>query len=143
MDALLFMLFVVVGISLLAYFMKKSSSAAKTRLHRKEKQIQKAGLPRADVLATPGITRLSDKDEIWRTRRNHLSRASKSADHTLGTRYFKYQADEEPSYDGYSRSERHHITPARIRRERHLDDIVLPGHELKKQQKPSQAQETS
>jgi hypothetical protein len=132
MEALIFLLLIIVGISSIVYFMRKTSSVTKARLERKEKQIQKVRWDRAEKLATAGSARLSDKDEVWRTRRNRVSLASDSANKTVGTRYFKYAPDEEPTYDGYSRSDRHHITPARISRERHLDDIVLPGDEPKR-----------
>lgn len=140
MEALLFLLLIIVGISTIVYFMRKTSSVTKARLERKEEQILKARWQRAETLATAGSARLSDKDEVWRARRNRVSLASDSANKTVGTRYFKYAPDEEPTYDGYSRSDRHHITPARIGRERHLDDIVLPGQEPRKPQSPSRAQ---
>jgi hypothetical protein len=132
MEALLFLLLIIVGISTIVYFMRKTSSVTKARLARKEKHIEKVRWDRAEKLATAGSARLSDKDEVWRTRRNRVSLATDSANKTVGTRYFKYAPDAEPTYDGYCRSDRHHIKPARISPERHLDDIVLPGDEPKR-----------
>lgn len=138
MEALLFLMLIVVGISTIVYFMRKTSSVTKARLARKEKQIEKLRWDRAEKLATAGSARLSDKDEIWRARRNRVSLAADSANKTVGARYFKYAHDGEPTYDGYSRSDRHHITPARISPERHLDDIVLPGDKPKRAEKTPQ-----
>jgi len=142
MEALLFLLFVAIAIALMAYFLKKPSRTVKTKLSAKEEKIRQSMKIHSEKLNTANSPRLSNREEVWRTRRQHLALASESAEKTVGTRYFKYKSAEEPTYDGYSRSDRHHITPARIKRERHLDDIELPTAKFRTSEKLPQPPKT-
>ena len=141
MEALLFLFFITATLCAVVYFMRKTSSATRAELSRKQKHIQKTPWQHEDKLVRSSSSRLADKDEVWRTRRQHVALASESANKTVGTRYFKYKDGEEPGYDGYSRSDRHHITPARIRKERRLEDIKVHSNEVWKPARPAQPQE--
>ena len=122
MKALIFFIIVFGVVAVLAYYLRKSSASARADLARKEREVRREKLRRSAPLATPGNNRLANNQEVWRARRQHVALVSESADKTTGQRYFKYRKDAEPEYDGYSRTDRHHITPARIKDEPGLDD---------------------
>lgn len=125
MEAILFFTFFAVAVSLLGYFLRRTSSAAKMKLARKEKAALMAKMPRSEKLTTGGHNLLTSRDEVWRTRRQHVGLVSESADKTVGQRYFAYKPDAEPEYDGYSRADRHRVTPAHIKAEGNIEDIKV------------------
>jgi hypothetical protein len=81
--------------------------------------------------ATPGNNLLADKEKIWKTRCQHVAHpGSDVADFN--------DFEDEPAYDGYSRSDRYHLSPAHIQEEKHidsLDDLTMPKFKPSKSRK--------
>jgi cell division protein FtsL len=141
MKTLLFFLFIATAVVVFAVYLKRTSPSARTQLSKNEKKAREARKRRIENMATAANSRLADKEEVWRARRRHMALASESADKTVGTRHFKYKADEEPGYDGYSRSGRHRVTPGRIRSQKPLDEVVPPADGDSSSRKPAQSPE--
>ena len=125
MEAILFFTFFAVAVSLLGYFLRRTSSAAKMDLARKERAARTAQRLRDEKFTPAGHNLLASRDEVWRTRRQHVGLVSESADKTVGQRSFTYKPNAEPEYDGYSRADRHRVTPAQIKAEGHIEDIKV------------------
>ena len=84
--------------------------------------------------ATPGNNLLADKEKIWKTRCEHVAHIESKATGFNDPQSF----EEEPAYDGYSRSDRYHLSPARIQEEKHidgLDDLTRPKFKPSKSRK--------
>lgn len=137
MNALLFFLAIATVVSLLAYFLRKTSIGRRTELARKEREAKWKKQLRAERMGTVGNNRLSNSDAVWQARRQHMSLVTESAEKTQGQRFFAYKPGDEPEYDGYSRADRHHVTPAKIKKEGSIDDIVTPANSKFRTESPT------
>jgi hypothetical protein len=75
---------------------------------------------RAELLTTPTDNLLAHKNVLWETRRKKAARELRA-----DTPYVpKFEQKKEPEYDGYSRRDRHHLTPtAHVGREKHVEEV--------------------
>jgi hypothetical protein len=69
--------------------------------------------------AAPGNNLLADNQKIWKARCQHMVEPGSEVTGSNAPQSF----EAEPAYDGYSRSDRHHLTPARIQEEQHIDGL--------------------
>lgn len=99
MKTILFMLFIAAGIALLLWAMNRS----KTRVDLAPRKSKRA----KDKLSTPVDTLLAHKNQMWETRRKRALRESREQQ----TFVPRFEQKEAPEYDGYSRRDRHHLTP--------------------------------
>ncbi len=83
--------------------------------------------------ATPGNNLLADNQKIWNSRRKHAAHIGKKAAGSSALQNF----GEEPAYDGYSRRDRHHLLPAHVQEEKHIDGLTMPHVDFK----PEKSQE--
>ncbi len=125
MQVLFFFVLVFGAVGVLAYSLKKTSRSATTELSREQREKRQAKRLRLDQVAPPGNNLLCHNDEFWKARRKHVSLVTESSDITTGQRHFKYRKDAEPEYDGYSRADRHRLTPGRIKEEGRIEDIEV------------------
>lgn len=102
-------------------FVTRSSRRGK-ELTGKQRNVLSSG---TEKLKTPADTVMAHRDELWQMRRR---------DSTMGvvrTNRFvpKSESSFEPEYDGYSRRDRHHLTPkpTHIKEEDHIDEAAKPG----------------
>ena len=121
MESIIFLLTIAGVIAGLYWLVNRSKSKRSTNLA--QSRYKSSGLPSsaAEQLVTPGNNRLADRKEIWEQRRKraaHLS-VSESDDHG----HIKFRG--EPEYDGYSRRDRQHLTPARVKEEQHIDNPTM------------------
>jgi hypothetical protein len=69
--------------------------------------------------ATPGNNLLADRQKIWKARCQHVAHPGSTKTGSNDPQSF----EEEQAYDGYSRSDRHHLSPAHIQEEKHIDGL--------------------
>lgn len=115
METVYFLIFV--GIFALVIVWGTGASRKKTDLASN----RKTRLPKesSEKLVTPLDARLSHHREIWEERRN---RAAKG--YVEQTFVPKSAAKSAPEYDGYSRRDRHHLTPSGVvKQEKHIEDV--------------------
>ena len=137
MQAILFFLAVMSAVVILALYLKKSSASTRAELARKKREENRVRNIYADKLATPGNNLLANNDEVWRARRQHVGLAAESPSRTMGKQHLFFEPDSDPEYDGYSRADRHHLTPARVKKEGRLDDLETPRFRIKPRQSDS------
>jgi hypothetical protein len=125
MEALVFFVIVFVLVGALVFYLKKASVSTQKDLARKQRNSILTRRHQNEQLATPENNRLSSNEEVWQARRRHVGLVSEDSGKTKGQRYFKYRTESEPEYDGYSRSDRHRVTPAHISEEKHVGDFKL------------------
>ena len=71
----------------------------------------------SDKLLTPGNNRLAHKNELWEARRKHATKGINSRQQFIP----KSEAAKEAQYDGYSRRDRHHVSPTEaVKEEAHI-----------------------
>lgn len=120
MEIVYFLSFI--GICIVVVLIAARSSRRRKELAVKQRNSRSLG---SGKLETPADTVLSHRDELWQKRTN---------DTTMGvvrTNRFapKSDASFEPEYDGYSRRDRHHLTPkpTHVKEEDHVDSAFTPG----------------
>lgn len=121
MESIIFLLGIVGGIVVLFWLMNRSSSKRPTKLSQSRSQSSRLPTSAAEQLVTPGNNRLADRKEIWEQRRKHAAHISESQSDSHG--HIKFRA--EPEYDGYSRRDRRHLTPARVKEEEHIENLTM------------------
>lgn len=82
---------------------------------------------------TPGNNVLSHNRQVWNTRRKRLRTPNHRASSAFNAGF-----EDEPEYDGYSRRDRRHLTPAHIRDDE-TEYRPVPGRIVEKhlQEKPT------
>jgi hypothetical protein len=93
-------------------------------MNRSKKQTDLAPRSRrqakSDLLTTPADHLLTHKEDLWEKRRKQAARGPKPQRKFVP----KFEQRAEPEYDGYSRRDRHHVTPrASVRSEKHVENI--------------------
>jgi len=72
----------------------------------------------SDKLQTPVDNRLAHKNELWEARRQQATKGLRSRQQFIP----KSEAAKEAQYDGYSRRDRHHVTPSEfVKEEAHIE----------------------
>jgi hypothetical protein len=121
MESIIFLLAILGGIGVLFWLMNRSSTKRSDKLAKKP--YKPTGLPTsaAEQLATPGNNRLAHRNEIWEKRRKRAAHLSVSESDSHGN--IKYRTERE--YDGYSRRDRQHLNPARVKKEEQIEDLTM------------------
>jgi hypothetical protein len=121
MESIIFLVGIIGGIAVLFWLMNRSSSKRSTNLANKP--YKSTGLPTsaAEQLSTPGNNRLADRKEIWEQRRKRAAHLSVSESDSHGN--IKFRGERE--YDGYSRRDRQHLNPARVKKEVHVENPTM------------------
>ena len=133
MATIYFLLFIAASVVVLVWATRRSKEKTELAARRRHKYRKAA----SEKLVTPADTILSHSDEIWQKRRKHASHAPVSAPKFVP----KSMAEQVPVYDGYSRRDRHHITPeVQVKEEAHAEDLQMSSIEYKpdKSKAPSQ-----
>jgi len=123
MATIYFLLFIAVCV--LGVLWATHSSKPKTDLaaNRKKKYTKAA----SEKLVTPADSILSHKEEIWQKRRKHATKGASPTPSFIP----KSVAAKKPEYDGYSRRDRHHVTPEeQVKKEAHVEDLQMTSIEF-------------
>jgi len=127
MESIIFFFFFIGGIAVLFWLMNRSSSKRSTNLANKPYKSTALPTSAAEQLATPGNNRLADRKEIWEQRRKRAAHLSVSESDSHGN--IKFRAERE--YDGYSRRDRQHLNPARVKKEEHIENLSMTAIKFK------------
>ena len=135
MKEMLFLLFVIGGIVLLIFVMSKAKPAD-SRGHGKKSSAPTRRPQLVDGSPIPGNNVLSDNQRVWNERRKHLQNPAR----IRGPKAYYARFEDEPEYDGYSRRDRRHLTPAHIKDEVEPDNLAKPSlkSDLSRGRKPVQ-----
>jgi hypothetical protein len=121
MESIIFLVGIIGGIAVLFWLMNRSSSKRSTNLANKPYKSTALPTSAAEQLSTPGNNRLADRKEIWEQRRKRAAHLSVSESDSHGN--IKFRAERE--YDGYSRRDRQHLNPARVKKEAHIENLSM------------------
>ena len=121
MESIIFLVGIIGGIAVLFWLMNRSSSKRSTNLANKPYKSTALPTSAAEQLATPGNNRLADRKEIWEQRRKRAAHLSASESDSHGN--IKFRGERE--YDGYSRRDRQHLNPARVKKEEHVENLTM------------------
>jgi len=121
MESIIFLVGIIGGIAVLFWLMNRSSSKRSTNLANKPYKSTALPTSAAEQLATPGNNRLADRKEIWEQRRKRAAHLSASESDSHGN--IKFRGERE--YDGYSRRDRQHLNPARVKKEEHVENPTM------------------
>lgn len=118
MGIIYFLLFIAACFGILMWLSRKSASERDLARHAPS-----AHKPKASRLHTPADNALSHREEIWHTRRQNAASSIATTNRFVP----KSVSSKEPEYDGYSRRDRHHLTPevAHVKDESHADDLSI------------------
>lgn len=121
MESIIFLVGIIGGIAVLFWLMSRTKSKRSTNLANTP--YKSTGLPTsaAEQLSTPGNNRLADRKEIWEQRRKRAAHLSASESDSHGN--IKFRGERE--YDGYSRRDRQHLNPARVKKEEHVENPTM------------------
>jgi len=121
MESIIFLLGIIGGVGVLFWLMRRSGSKRSTNLAQKGYKPTALPTSAAEQLSTPGNNRLADSKEIWEQRRKRAAHLSASESDAHGN--IKYRSERE--YDGYSRRDRQHLNPARVKKEEHIENLSM------------------
>ena len=92
----------------------------------------------SDKLLTPADNRLAHKNELWEARRNQATKGLRSRQQFIP----RFEAAKEAQYDGYSRRDRHHVTPSEaVKEEAHIEghgDFSMSSNDFDSKEHASQ-----
>ena len=135
METIVFLIFIGVCAFAVVWATRKSKSGTHLAGRRNSKKARLVN----ESLTTPASNRLSHKEEIW-------NRRCKQATKGIGTpKKFvpKFEAAAEAQYDGYSRRDRHHVTPSeQVKEEARIEghgDFSMASVEIDSKEHASQA----
>lgn len=111
MKEMLFLLIVLGGIVFLIFVMGKAKPADSNG-HGKKSRAPTGRPQLVDGNPVPGNNVLSDNQRVWNERRKHLQNPTR----IRGYKAHYARFEDEPEYDGYSRRDRHRLTPAHTKR---------------------------
>ena len=134
MERIIFLVLVFGGLYWLFRRVHNSWSAKSRRHHIAGSSDFASSAGSMSLHATPGNNLLADNEKIWKTRCQHVAHTGSKATGFNDPQSF----EEEPAYDGYSRSDRYHLSPAHIQEEKHidsLDDLTMPKFKPSKSRK--------
>jgi hypothetical protein len=119
MERIIFLLVILGGLYWLMRRIHNSWSARSPRRPVAGSKDYSSSAGSASLHATPGNNLLADNQKIWKARCQHMVEAGSEVTGSNAPQGF----EAEPAYDGYSRSDRHHLTPAHIKKEQHIDGL--------------------
>lgn len=124
MERMIILLMILVGLYLLMRFFNNSRSI-KTRQssrHLASNRDQVSDASRTNLLSTPGNNLLANNNKVWKNRCQQEAQI-RAGGNVVGSRSAQ-NFTEEPAYDGYSRRDRHQLSPAaHIEEEKHIDNL--------------------
>lgn len=116
MERALILLSILGGLYALMRFCNSSRSIKSNQprpvAHRRNQARDAASI---NLLSTPGNNLLASNRKVWKARCQHEAQ-------TGGT-HIPQRLQQEPAYDGYSRRDRHHLMPAHIEDEKHIEGM--------------------
>ena len=134
MERIIFLVLIFGGLYWLFRRVHNSWSAKSHRHHIAGSSDFASSAGSMSLHATPGNNLLADKQKIWKTRCQHVAHTGSE----VAGFNDPQSSEEEPAYDGYSRSDRYHLSPAHIQEEKHidsLDDLNMPKFKPSKSRK--------
>ena len=99
MNTVIFLIFVGVCAFVAVWLTRRPGNTGKSQDRVK---------PTSEKLTPTSHDRLSHKEEIWEARRQFAQKNLSSVQRYVP----KSEASDQPEYDGFSRRDRHHLTPA-------------------------------
>jgi len=134
METVYFLIFI--GICGFAVLWATRRSKSQIDLSAKNKSIHRAAT--AEKLERPMDNRLSHREQIWESRRTRTSKGYE--EHK--TYVPKSLTGGAPEYDGYSRRDRHHLTPSgHVKEKTHFKDkagLTMKAMKFESEDYPSQ-----
>jgi len=124
MERMIILLMILVGLYLLRRYFNNSRSIKthQSSRHLASNRDQVSDASRTNLLSTPGNNLLANNNKVWKKRCKQEAHLSEDGNVT-GSRSAQ-DITEEPAYDGYSRRDRHHLSPAaHIENEKHIDGM--------------------
>ena len=121
MDSIIFLLGIMVAVAIVFWLINRSSSKKSVDLSKKQYKPEPLGGAIAANSVTPGNNILSHGNEIWEQRRKKAHSLSQTQSDKHGHIKFKNERE----YDGYSRRDRQHLNPARVKEESKPDDLAM------------------
>jgi alkylated DNA repair dioxygenase AlkB len=121
MESIIFLLAILGAVAVVFWLMHRSTSKKSVDLSKKHYKHQPLGSSTAAHSVTPGNNVLSHNAEIWERRRKKAHSLSQTQSDNHG--HIKFKTERE--YDGYSRRDRQHLNPARVKKEATTDDLSM------------------
>ena len=121
MESIIFLLAILGAVAVVFWLMNRSGSKKSVDLPKKQYERQPLGGSIAANSVTPGNNILSRNSEIWEQRRKKAHSLSETQSDKHG--HIKFKTERE--YDGYSRRDRQHLNPARVKKEATADDLSM------------------
>lgn len=116
MNAVYLFLFVLLcmAIALWAVMRAKAGSKRTSRSRSSRKSGSSSALSADERLRTPAVSALSSKEEVWAARRREAG--SIDAEREPAPYARAWTLDQDGDYDGYSRRNRHRVSPAPVKK---------------------------
>jgi hypothetical protein len=121
MGSIIFLVAMLGAIAVVFWLMNRSGSKKSVDLSKKQYERPPLGGAIASNSVTPGNNILSHNSEIWEQRRKKAHSLSQAQSDKHG--HIKFKTERE--YDGYSRRDRQHLNPARVKKEATADDLSM------------------
>ena len=121
MESIIFLVCITGAVAGVFWLMKRSSSKKSVDLSEKQYKPEPIKSSAAENLVTPGNNILSHNSEIWEKRRKRAHNLSAANADSQGN--IKFRAERE--YDGYSRRDRQHLNPAKVKEESHVENLTM------------------
>ena len=128
MESIIFLLAILGAVAVVFWLMNRSTSKKSVVLSKKQYERQPLGGAIASNSVTPGNNVLSHNSEIWERRRKKAHSLSQAKSDNHG--HIKFKTERE--YDGYSRRDRQHLNPARVKKEATTDDLTMTSIKFEK-----------
>ena len=121
MESIIFLVCIMGAVAGVFWLMKRSSSKKSVNLSKKQYKPEPIKSSAAANPVTPGNNILSHNSEIWEKRRKRAHNLSAANADSQG--HIKFRTERE--YDGYSRRDRQHVNPARVKEESHVENPTM------------------
>ena len=121
MESIIFLVCITGAVAGVFWLMKRSSSKKSVNLSEKQYKPEPIKSSAAENLVTPGNNILSHNSEIWEKRRKRAHNLSAANADSQGN--IKFRSERE--YDGYSRRDRQHVNPAKVKEESHVENPTM------------------
>jgi hypothetical protein len=134
METIYFLMFIGVCAFAIVWVTRRS----KRRTDLGSRRTSARNISHADKLLTPADNRLAHKNELWEARRNQATKGLRSRQQFIP----RFEAAKEAQYDGYSRRDRHHVTPSEtVKEEAHIEghgDFSMSSNDFDSKEHASQ-----
>ena len=118
MEVIYFLVFIAISLGLVLWLSRRTGDA-----HRLDRKKSQGSLSQAGKLRQPVDSRLTHRDDLWNTHRREAQRDVSRTDRYVP----RSDKSGEPEYDGYSRRDRHHVTPrhVHVKDEGHAEEVPI------------------